>query len=134
MGVASWESRGFSDVDIIHLCTNNKEVLNHNNKNILKVSNPIALVESENTANAKSISDENFGNLSSSMYLCISVKVTLTRNHLNIGLSNDSIGIAKEIVYDNNKPVPALSKFILVDFGESYMGASFFLSNDDKNG
>ena len=100
----------------------------------MKVSNPIALVESENTANAKSISNKNFSNLLSSIYLYIGAKVALTRNHLNVDLSNGSIRIVKEIFYDDNKPALALPKFVLVDFGESYMGASFFPSDDDKNG
>ena len=77
----------------------------------MKVGNPIALVKSENTANAKSISNKNFSNLSSSMYLCIGAKVALTRNHLNIGLSNGSIGIVKEIVYNDDKPIPVLPNF-----------------------
>ena len=90
MGVASWELRSFDDVGVAHLRTNNEEVLNHNNKNILKAGNPITLVESENTGNAKSMNDKNFGNLVSSIYFCVSAKVALARNHLNAGLSNGS--------------------------------------------
>ena len=70
MGTTSWENRGFNNADVVHLCTNNKEVLTHNNRNIAKVRNSIALVESENTGNTKLINDENFCNLSLSMYLC----------------------------------------------------------------
>ena len=49
MDVAIWENRGFDNSDIAHLHANNKEVLAHKNKNISKVGNPIALVESKIT-------------------------------------------------------------------------------------
>ena len=96
MDVAIWENRGFDNSDIAHLHANNKEVLAHKNKNISKVGNPIALVESKNTGNAKSMNDENFRNLFSSTYLCVGAKVGLMCNYLNIGLSNGSFRIVKK--------------------------------------
>ena len=105
-------------MDIVHVCLNNKEVLIHNNRNIVKVGNPIALVELKNTGNAKSMNNKNFGNSSLNIYLCIGEKVALIRNHLNAGLLNSSVGIIKEIIFDPNKPAPALPKFVLVDFRE----------------
>ena len=123
---ASWENRDFNDADVVHLYTNNKDVLTHNNRNIVKVGNPIALVESENIGNAKSMNNENFGNLSSSIYLYVSTKVSLSRNYLNVALSNGSVSIIKEIIYDSDNSAPALPKFIIVDFGKSYMDKVFF--------
>ena len=125
MGTASWESRGFRNADVVCLYTNNKEALNHNNRNMLKVGNLIASVESENAGNAKSMSDETFSNLLPSMHLCIGMEVMLTRNHLNAGLLNRSIGIVKEIVCENDKLVSALPKFIMIDFRESCTSKSF---------
>ena len=55
------------------------------------------------------MNDKSFGNLSSSMYLFIGVKVVLMRNYLNIGLSNGSIGITKEIIHNPIKSTPSLS-------------------------
>ena len=63
IGAASWENRGFDDADVAHLHTTNEDVLAHNKRNIIKVGNPIALVELEKTGNENSITDENFGNL-----------------------------------------------------------------------
>ena len=61
------------------------------------------------------------------MNLYISVKVNLTRNYLNTGLSNGSIEIVKGIICNDSKPALALSKFILVDFRKSSLEASYVL-------
>ena len=58
----------------------NKEVILHNHKKIIEVGNPIALVEAENTGRGKSMRDDNFGGLASKLFLCVGVKVLLTRN------------------------------------------------------
>ena len=68
-----------------------------NNKKIAEVGNPITLVEAENTGRGKTIREDNFGGLSSKMYLYIGVKVLLVRNYLNIRLSNGSTGTVKNI-------------------------------------
>ena len=73
------------------------------------------------------MSDNAMRNLAISLYLFISLKVVLIRNYLNIGLSNGSTGIVKEIVYKPRSSAPTLPKFVLVDFGTSYTGYSFFL-------
>ena len=108
------------------LFTKNKEVQDHNNMKIQRVGNPIILVEADNTGRARMMREDNFGRLSSSMYLCVGVKVVLTRNYLNIGLSNSSTGIVKEIVYDRDKPVLGLPRFAFADFGNGYIGPTFF--------
>ena len=112
----------------------NKEVTDHNNRTILRVGNHIALIESKNSGSAKSMSDDAMGNLLSSLYLCVGALVMLTRNYLNIGLSNGSNGIVKEIVYEPGTSPPALPKFVLVDFGTSYTGDSFFPDDESKRG
>ena len=44
IGVATWNLRGFDDVGFTHLERNSKELLNCNNKNILKVYNLIMII------------------------------------------------------------------------------------------
>ena len=117
-----------------HLYTTNKEVTDHNNRTILKVGNPIARIESENTGSAKSMKDDVLGNLAAWLFLCVGSKVMLIRNYLNLGLSNGTTGIVKEIVYEPGKSAPALPKFVLVDFGTSYTGSSFFPDDESKRG
>ena len=50
----------------------------------------------------------------------------LTRNVLNIGLSNDSIGVIRDIMHVNNISQPALPKFVLADFSNAREGKTYF--------
>ena len=78
--------------------------------------------------------EDNFGGLSSKLYLCVSAKVLLTRNLLNIGLSHRSMGIVKDIIYVEDKLAPKLPKFVWVDFGNDYTGSSFFPNDLNRKG
>ena len=134
IGHAGWVNKGFEEDNVIHLFTNNREVEQHNNMKIKKVGNPIALIESENTGRARTMKEDNFGGLKANMYLCVGANVVLTRNFLNIGLSNGSTGIAREKVYDKNKPAPGLPRFVFVDFGKAYTGPTFFPNDASRRG
>ena len=134
MGHEKWKEKGFENDNVIHIFNTNKEVLAHNNKKLLNLRNKIALIECINTGNGASMNDDKFGGLHSTMFLCVGAKVVLTRNFLNLGLSNGSTGIVKEIFYDTNRPAPQLPKFVFVDFGVQYTGRSFFPSNDTRKG
>ena len=92
----------------------------------MRVGNPIALIESKNSGNVKTMSDDAMGNLLTSLYLCAGASVMLARNYLNIGLTNGSNSIVKEIMFKSGTSLPALPKFALVDFGSSSTGYSFF--------
>ena len=96
MGYQKCIEKGFEDDDVMHIYTKNKELQAYNNRKILNIRNPIALIESENIGRASSISNEQFNSLSLSMYLYVGAKVVLTKNILNVGLSNSSTGIMKE--------------------------------------
>ena len=61
---------------------------------MLNRENPIALVESENASKGSSLSEDNFNGLTSSVHACAGSKVVLTKNYLQVGLSNGSAGIA----------------------------------------
>ena len=83
---------------------------------------------------ASSISDEWFNGLSSSVHSCIGAKVVLTKNILNVGLSNGSTGIVKDIFYNVDKPAPGLPKLVFVDFDVEYTGDTFFPNDESRKG
>ena len=74
------------------------------------------------------------GGLSSRLHLCVGALIFLTKNFLNLGLSNGSQGIVKEIIYEDGETAPSVPKFVLVDFGDSYTGESFFPNDPSKKG
>ena len=63
------------------------------------------------------------------MYLYVGVNVQLTLNYLNVGLSNGSTGVIKEIFYDENHVALELPRVVFADFGVQYAEELFF-SND----
>ena len=126
--------KGFEDNEIINIFTANWEVLVHSNCEILNIGDPIALVESENTRKGSLLSEDNFNSLSSSVCTCVDSKVMLTKNYLQVSLSNSSMGIVQEIFYDENKPAPGLPKFIFADFNVECTGDTFFLNNESRKG
>ena len=98
------------------------------------MGNPIVLVEGKNIGRAASLSDDTFNGLASSMYICIGAKVVLTKNYLQVGLSNGSTGIVRELIYDADKPAPGLPKLVFVDFGAEYTDTLFFPNNEVRRG
>ena len=80
----------------------NKEVSSHNHRKIIDIGNPIVLIEVENTGKSNSMREDDFRGLVVKLYLCLRSKVLLTRNQLNIGLSNSSMDIVKDIVCNDN--------------------------------
>jgi ATP-dependent exoDNAse (exonuclease V) alpha subunit len=75
--------------------------------------------------------------LESHCYLAKGAKVYLTSNAgTEVGLCNGTAGVVKMIVYkEGTKPVPpALPEFVVVDFGESYRGESFFPGMPERAG
>ena len=134
MGREKWIERGFDDKNVVHMERLKSQVLAHNKHIILQVGNPIALIESENTEKAATMRDDHFNGLDSSVYLCRESKIMLTRNYLSAGLSNGSVGLAKEFIYDSDKSPPHLPHFIFVDFGAEYKGKSFFPNDISRKG
>ena len=63
----------------------------------MSVGNLIIFVETENTGRVSSLSDDNFKGLVSSMYISVGEKVASTKNYLQVGLSNSSTKIVKEL-------------------------------------
>ena len=66
--------------------------------------------------------------LETSLFLSVGSSVLLTNNICQLaGLCNRSTGIVKDIVYEENTSPSHLPKFIMVDFGSQYTGATFSL-------
>ena len=78
--------------------------------------------------------ESDLGGLAAHMCSCNEAMVYLTKNYLNVGLSNGSLGVVKEIVYDPSKPPPSLPLFVFVDFGKACTGESFFPNDTSKKG
>lgn len=97
-GHTGWINRGFKNNNAMYLYITSKEVTIDNHEKIIEVGNLIALIETENTRRSKTVREDNFRGLQSKLCLCIEEKIFLTINKLNIGLSNGSTGIAKDIV------------------------------------
>ena len=68
------------------------------------------------------------------MYLYLGTKIVLTKNILNVGLSNGSTGIMKEIFYNVDKPAPGLPKLVFMDFDVEYTRDIFFPNNESRKG
>ena len=69
------------------------------------------------------------------MYLAVGAKVQMTWNIATYaGLCNGSTGIVKDIVYSEGVQAPSLTRFVIVDFGDQYMGESFFPDNPERRG
>ena len=92
------------------------------------MGNPIALVKSKNTGRGSLLSEENFSSLASSMHIYVGAKVVLTKNYLQVGLSNNSTRIVRELFYNTSKPTPSLPKFILLTLVQSMWVTQFLLT------
>ena len=117
------------------LFTTNREVKAENRRRLKDLNQPIALVEAVNTGNAKGISSANLWGLEASIFLAVGCLIALTSNILtSAGLTNGTVGVVKEIVYEEGEQAPALPKCVWVDFGDKYTGQSFFDESWGHNG
>ena len=98
------------------MCRLNSKVLEHNNKIILEVRNPTALIESVNNENSTSTNDDKFNSLCFSFHSPREAKYMLTINELTVGLSNGLVGLVKEMTRNNNRVLPSLTHLVFVDF------------------
>ena len=92
------------------------------------------MVKSKYTGKGTLFSDNTFNGLALSMYICVGVKVVLTKNYLQVSLSNGLIGIVHELIYDTDKSTPGLPKLVFIDFGAKYTGNSFFPNDKTRKG
>ena len=90
----------------------NKDVHIHNNQCVQNLGIPIALVEAKNTGSANKITEEQYSRLSLKIYLSMGSKIILMWNILNVGLSNRSVRIVKDMVCIDRSLLPTLPIFV----------------------
>jgi ATP-dependent exoDNAse (exonuclease V) alpha subunit len=135
MGLQEWKNRGFDDPNVPHLFCTNVEVNDHNARCITALGKPIAWVCASHTGRGKSAKSKQARGLADQMYLAVGAKVQMTWNIATYaGLCNGSTGIVKDIVYSEGVQAPSLPRFVIVDFGDQYMGESFFPDNPERRG
>ena len=133
MTAKQWKDRGFDDPNVPHLFCTNDEVSNHNARRITDLGTPIASIRASHTGRGGSAGREKARGLFASMYLAVGSKVQVNQNLATyVGICNGSTGIVKDIVYEEGVPPPGLPRFVIVDFGDQYMGESFFPDNPDR--
>jgi hypothetical protein len=135
MTAKQWKDRGFDDPNVPHSFCTNDEVSNHNARRITDLGTPIASIRASHTGRGGSAGRDKARGLFASMYLAVGSKVQVNQNLATyVGICNGSTGIVKDIVYEEGVPPPGLPRFVIVDFGDQYMGESFFPDNPDRRG
>ena len=134
MGLDAWKNQGFNDDDVTNAHFANKLVNEHNNEKTQQIGNTIALTEATNEGRASSFSDNDLGGLASKSHFCVGALMFLTKHFLNLGPCNVSQGVVKEIEREDGETAPLVPKFVLVDFGDSHTGESFFPNDPSKKG
>ena len=86
------------------------------------------MIQSKNTSNSRSTSNECFNSLVAGMCLCIGLKIILNKNLLNVRLFHSLMGIIKEITCIENTVTLELLKLVFVEF-KDYAGPLFFPNN-----
>jgi hypothetical protein len=113
MGVDEWKRHGLDIPNLIHPCTTNWEVNEHNTKALKALNKPAVLTEAEQIGNAKKLSDDAFNNLPRTLHLCVGATVLMTSNVCQpVGSCNSAFGTAQDFIYDSNAAPPCPPKFI----------------------
>ena len=129
-----WKDK-FNKDNVVHLYCTNREVAERNIHCIKSVNNPIVQINAEHTGKGSIASSNQSNGLEKRVYLCIDAKIVLTKNLLQTaGLCNGTTGIVKDIIFDDEKNAPGLCSCVVVDFGSSYTGESFFENDETKKG
>ena len=127
-------NRSCNTIEANYLCWTEKEVTEKNTKCLQAAGSPKVLIEACHTGNGSIASTQVASGLQARLYVSIGAQVVLTKNmRQSVGLCNGACGIVKDIVYDPTNPPPALPLSIIIDYGDSYQGPSFFPEDDDKS-
>jgi PIF1-like helicase/Helitron helicase-like domain at N-terminus len=146
-----WKTKFVDDINTTYLFCSNKEVLEYNHDLLMKLNNPIVLIEAKNTGRAKNMSSDQLYGLECALFLAVGAKVVITSNVAqHFGLCNGTTGVVKDIVYDKEqqygrdnintttsgtarKP-PGLPEYVWVDVGNDYKGPMYFPGNEERRG
>ena len=104
----------------------NQQVAKDNYECLKKLGQPIIPIDAKhNNKTAAKLPADDMGALCSKLLLSKHAKVMLTRNlWTEAGLCNGSMGIVKDIIYEDVDSPPALPIAIVVQFDENYTGPS----------
>lgn len=112
----------------IHLFATNEMVLLHNQRMLLSLATPIALLIIEQLRGPP-CSNPAEEQLQSRILLCVQKKVMLCSNlWVEIGLVNGALGEVKAIVYKDAENPPSLPLFVVVQFN-NYIGPIWDCNN-----
>ena len=140
MGMQKFAAVGFEDDGVSRLFVTNKDSEEYNQTQLLKLqknnNSKIAKITAVNSVGAKSFSNSKANGVPNQIFLCVGAKVLLTKNLKQAAnLVNGSTGIVKDIIYaENETPANNLPMYVIVDFGDSYTGESFFGDDVEKRG
>jgi hypothetical protein len=113
-----------------------KDVMKHQHTQLKALGTPIVLVEADHSCQAaRAASSDNMMGLERRCYLAEGAEVCLTMDvGAHVGLGAHAPGVVKKIVYEEGTNPPKLPEFVVVDFGESYRGESFFPGTPEWRG
>jgi hypothetical protein len=117
----------------MYVFTNATDATGHNHDELKALGTPILKVEADHSCQAAwaATGSEMMG-LESRVYLAEGAKVCLTVNVGSyFGLCKGTTGVVKTPVYKEGTRPPQLPEFVVVDFGDSSHGESFFPSQPD---
>ena len=112
--------------DFVKLSFSNEKVACNNHEALTSLNMPVAQINARhsNKASARFSSDD-MGGLEPKVFLSIGARVMLTRNLWNDqGLCNGSMGVVKDIVYQEGDSPPNLPIAVIVQFDSFYTGPS----------
>jgi hypothetical protein len=128
-----WQNE-FGGDDVMHLYCTNKEVAKRNIQCLKNAGTPIVQINASHTGRGHAATSNQSGGLEKRTYLCLGASVLLTSNvWQNVGLCNGATGTVVDIIYNSEIGAPGLPACVVVDFGSSYTGPSFFSVNSIYN-
>lgn len=118
------EVYGFDDALRLYYTT--AEVRETNYNRLAATNQPVKKLTAEHKGRgASAATEEEADNLSAEIYVCIGARIMLTTNlWTEIGLVNGSIGVIKDVSWDDGRQTDQLPSVILIRF-DSYAGPSF---------
>jgi len=110
----------------VRLSYSNEKVACDNHEALTSLNVPIAQINARHSSKAsEKFSSDDMGGLEPKLFLSVGARVMLTRNlWTDKGLCNGSMGIVKDIIYQEGDSLPNLPIAVIVQF-DSCTGPSF---------
>ena len=112
--------------EYVKLSFSNENVAKNNYEALESLNVPIAHINARhNIAAASKLSPDDMGGLHPKLFMCLGARVMLTRNLWTTrGLCNGSMGVIKDLVFQEGDHPPLLPIAVIVQFAESYTDPS----------